>query len=260
MSEFVPGAELSRRLYDEVVRPILGARFPGLPHSAALLGRGSEVLGFDDEMSTDHDWKPRVLVFLAEQDEPRHGAEVREALQRDLPPTFAGHPIDYEVHTVRGYFRQQLELDIDRDIEPRDWLTLPGARAAHVHLGGGLPRRGGPAGSAGPSGLLPPRRLAVPADHRLVARPPGDEPGRQSRSRGRRAGLLADRVASRGGPHAARLPDGTAVRAVLEMVRNGLLTPRVWLGADARPVESRPRGGLAGPRSCPDDGVREAGR
>ncbi|HET7196051.1 MAG TPA: DUF4037 domain-containing protein [Nocardioides sp.] len=124
-SKFVSGAELSRRLYEEVVQPVLSARFPDLPHSAALLGRGSEVLGFDDEMSTDHDWKPRVLLFIAEDDEPRHGADVREALQRELPPTFASHPIDYEVHTVRGYLRQQLELDLDRDIEPRDWLTLP---------------------------------------------------------------------------------------------------------------------------------------
>jgi hypothetical protein len=125
MSTFVPGAELSRRLYDEVVRPVLRARFPDLPHSAALLGRGSEVLGFDDEMSADHDWKPRALVFLSEEDEPRHGAEVREVLQRSLPATFAGQPTESEVHTVRGYLRQQLELDIDRDIEARDWLTLP---------------------------------------------------------------------------------------------------------------------------------------
>jgi hypothetical protein len=69
--------------------------------------------------------KPRVLVFLAEQDEPRHGAKVREALQRELPPAFAGYPTGFEVYTVGGYLRQQLELDIDRDIEPRDWLTLP---------------------------------------------------------------------------------------------------------------------------------------
>ncbi len=124
MSTFVPGAELSGRLYDEIVRPILNARFPDLPHSAALLGRGSEVLGFDDEMSTDHDWKPRAFIFLTEADEARHGVEVRKALRRDLPQTFAGHAVDHEVHTVRGYVWQQLELDIDRDIEPRDWLTL----------------------------------------------------------------------------------------------------------------------------------------
>ncbi|CAN7344860.1 DUF4037 domain-containing protein [Terrabacter sp. LjRoot27] len=125
MSTFVPGAELSRRLYDEVVHPVMRARFRDLPHSAALLGRGSEVLGFDDEMSTDHDWKPRALVFLTEADEARRGDEVRKALERDLPATFAGHPTAHEVHTVRGYVLQQLELDIARDIEPRDWLTLP---------------------------------------------------------------------------------------------------------------------------------------
>jgi hypothetical protein len=76
-------------------------------------------------MSTDHDWKPRALIFLAEEDERRLGAEVRAALQRDLPATFAGRPTGHAVHTVRGYLRQQLELDIDHDIEPRDWLTLP---------------------------------------------------------------------------------------------------------------------------------------
>ncbi|MDC5695792.1 DUF4037 domain-containing protein [Intrasporangium calvum] len=125
MSTFVAGAELSRRWYVEVVQPVLRARFPGLPHAAALLGRGSEVLGFDDEMSTDHDWRPRVLLFLTEEDEEARGDEVRAALRRGVPPTFAGRPVHAEVHTVRGYVRQQLELDLDRDIQPRDWLTLP---------------------------------------------------------------------------------------------------------------------------------------
>jgi hypothetical protein len=62
MPSFVPGLELSRNFYHELVRPILDVDFPGLLYSAALLGRGSEVLGFDDEMSTDHDWKLRVLL------------------------------------------------------------------------------------------------------------------------------------------------------------------------------------------------------
>jgi hypothetical protein len=54
VSAFISGLELSRQFYQEAVRPILVAAFPGLPHSAALLSRGSEVLGFDDEMSSDH--------------------------------------------------------------------------------------------------------------------------------------------------------------------------------------------------------------
>ncbi len=63
MAAVVSGLELSRQFYSEAVRPILDARFSSLPHSAALLGRGSEVLGYDDEMSTDHDWKPRPALL-----------------------------------------------------------------------------------------------------------------------------------------------------------------------------------------------------
>lgn len=124
MARFVPGAELSRQLYFEAVRPVLRATFPQLPHAAALLGRGSEVLGFDDEMSTDHDWNARALIFLAAEDERRDGDEIRDVLRLHLPQTFAGHPVHHEVHTVRGYVQEQLGLDLDREIEPRDWLTL----------------------------------------------------------------------------------------------------------------------------------------
>ena len=125
MAEFVGGLELSRLFYGEAVRPILDARFPGLAHGAALLGRGSEVLGFDDEMSTDHDWKPRVLVFLTEHDHVRHGADVDAVLRRELPSRFRDRPVDHKIHSVRGYFIEQLDVDVGGEITPRDWLTLP---------------------------------------------------------------------------------------------------------------------------------------
>lgn len=124
MTAFVPGLELSRQFYDELVRPIVDARYPGLPHSAALLGRGSEVLGFDDKMSTDHDWKPRVLLFLRAEDRARHGGDLSDLLRREAP-TFRGHRADHEIHTVRGYFRKQLAVDVAGEIEARDWLTFP---------------------------------------------------------------------------------------------------------------------------------------
>ena len=63
VSGFVPGVRLAGEFHAEVVRPLLEAEFPGLPYAAALIGAGSEVLGFDTERSTDHDWGPRLLVF-----------------------------------------------------------------------------------------------------------------------------------------------------------------------------------------------------
>jgi hypothetical protein len=125
VSAFVHGLDLSRRFYQDVVRPILDAKFPGLPHGAGLLGRGSEVLGFDDKMSTDHDWKPRVLIFLREDDQARNVDAVSDSVRRELPPSFGGRPVDLEIHTVRNYFLQQLDVDVDAEIEARDWLTFP---------------------------------------------------------------------------------------------------------------------------------------
>ena len=135
MSAFVPGLELSRRFYLEAVRPILAAEFPSVRHSAALLGRGSEVLGFDDEMSGDHNWEPRVLLFVRDDDQARHGEAIAETLRQQVPPRFADRPTDYGIHTVRGYFLDQLDFDVDREIEARDWLTLPEQRLRMITAG-----------------------------------------------------------------------------------------------------------------------------
>lgn len=135
MDAFVAGLELSRQLYHDLVRPVLDLRFPGLLHSAALLGRGSEVLGFDDEMSTDHDWKSRVLLFLREEDLVLHGDEVDEVLRRELPSSFRDRPVGYEIHTVREYFLEQLGLDLDGEIQAHDWLTFPEQRLRMLTAG-----------------------------------------------------------------------------------------------------------------------------
>ncbi|HTE72562.1 MAG TPA: DUF4037 domain-containing protein [Actinomycetes bacterium] len=120
----VSGQELSRRYYQDEVRPALDAAFPGLRHSAALLGRGSEVLGYDDEMSRDHDWGPRVLLFLRDDDDEAHGDALRQTLQLELPARFPDRPAHHSVHTVRGYLRDQLAVDVDSELDARDWLTL----------------------------------------------------------------------------------------------------------------------------------------
>ena len=129
MQDVVSGQELSRRFYEDQVRPALDAAFPGLPHAAALLGRGSEVLGYDDEMSQDHDWGARVLLFLRDDDHDGHGDEVRELLGQEPPARLGYARTDVAVHTVRGYLWDQLAVDIgadmDRELDARDWLTLP---------------------------------------------------------------------------------------------------------------------------------------
>ncbi|HEV2863355.1 MAG TPA: DUF4037 domain-containing protein [Pyrinomonadaceae bacterium] len=146
---FIKGLELSRLFFREAVGPILDEDFPGLRYAAALLGTGSEVLGFDTEMSADHGWGPRLDLFYAEEDYDKADA-VSDALARRLPHRFRGYPTSFaepdptdngvqhliqkdagpvrhkiEPMTVRGFFLGYLAFDIEGDIEPADWLTFP---------------------------------------------------------------------------------------------------------------------------------------
>jgi hypothetical protein len=118
----VSGLELCRRFYDEVVRHVVG-----VPHRAGLMGRGSEVLGFDDEMSTDHNCEARVLLFVED------GVELR----LDVPDTFEGRPALVKVHTLREYFLDMMGFDLEADLTPGDWLTFPES-ILRQHTAGGV--------------------------------------------------------------------------------------------------------------------------
>jgi hypothetical protein len=91
---FLPGRELSAAFYAEHVLPLLD-NVGGAPvHSAALLGTGSEVLGFDTERSTDHAWGPRLQVFLRTEDSAA-AADLARLLDDRLPESFRGFPVRY---------------------------------------------------------------------------------------------------------------------------------------------------------------------
>jgi hypothetical protein len=152
---FVAGRELSRRFYAESVRPLLDERFAGLPHAAALVGDGSDVLGYDSPMSTDHGWGPTVTLFLPEAEASRAPA-IRVLLADRLPPSFLGYPTRFVTHpddpgtemmaadglldpvrttTVRSFARRQLGWDPCGSLEPADWLSIPSQQLLSVTAG-----------------------------------------------------------------------------------------------------------------------------
>src|SRR5262249_25138712 len=81
----VRGLELSRLFYRDAVEPLLRRHFGRVTHTAALIGTGSEVLGFDTERSADHDWGPRLQLFLGPDDADRHGEAITAMLAERLP-------------------------------------------------------------------------------------------------------------------------------------------------------------------------------
>ena len=160
MTNFIPGLELSRLYYEEAVRPILDRHYPGLAHSAALMGSGSEVLGFDTEMSADHGWGPRAIVFLSEADQARLADEIRDTFGNELPFTFRGYstnfepspddpatymlrpaaalPIRHRVHvtTLQAYMLSYTGADLSDETTLMDWLTVPEQKLRALVAGG----------------------------------------------------------------------------------------------------------------------------
>jgi Domain of unknown function (DUF4037) len=150
----VRGLELSRRFYSDAVRPILGEQFPNLDHAAALIGYGSEVLGYDDARSQDHEWGPRVQLFLREP-APR---ELHRVLAEELPIAFAGFPTNFEpteepgtmrtaavnagpvAHRVESlvlgdYLVSRLGVDPLLEFTVADWLATPAQRLLEITAG-----------------------------------------------------------------------------------------------------------------------------
>jgi hypothetical protein len=153
----VNGIALARQLWADAVEPILSRRFPELEAAAALLGYGSEVLGFDDEVSQDHHWGPRVLLFVREADLTRAG-EVGDALADELPLEVAGVPTNFgpphpdgsrmplaiergpvdhrvEVHTVSAFMRSEIGFDPLEGVAVADWLVTPTQQLLRVTAG-----------------------------------------------------------------------------------------------------------------------------
>ena len=143
MTDFIPGLDLNELFYHEIVAPLLKRNFPDLPYSTALLGWGSDVLGYDDTQSRDHNWGLRFQIFLSKEDFEQYSASINNALEEQLPVEFYGHPTAFEIvvpeeargnvksrkhnldlETIEGFFTRYLGCDPDEEPAVADWLTF----------------------------------------------------------------------------------------------------------------------------------------
>src|ERR1700681_2579794 len=95
MRRFISGRALNRLYYRDAVAPIISSDFPELRYAAALIGPGSDVLGYDSERSTDHEWGPRLMLFLDDEDRAAIGSQITGVLARHLPTTFRGYSTSF---------------------------------------------------------------------------------------------------------------------------------------------------------------------
>ncbi|NLX03752.1 MAG: DUF4037 domain-containing protein [Phycisphaerae bacterium] len=130
------GLELSERYFLDCGLPILQTHFPHLVDrmAAGLISCGSEVAGFDDEISRDHNWGPRFILFLSADDQARFGHQVQETLNRELPREYSGASVHRTgrqfptapapVTTPEESCRFNTGFPTAPDSD-RDWLAIP---------------------------------------------------------------------------------------------------------------------------------------
>ena len=145
--EFIPGVKLNESFYNDVVRNLIEDSFPDLQYSIGRLGKGSDVLGYDTEMSTDHDWGVRLELFLKESDFVKYSDVVSKVLSERLPSCFQGYsthftrasptdswvmhphtdgPINHriEFYTIRSFFERRIGFNPHETPTPADWLVF----------------------------------------------------------------------------------------------------------------------------------------
>lgn len=85
------GLELAEKYYEAYGRKMIEENFPEIRDqiAAGLVGQGSECLGFDDEISMDHDYGPSFCIWLPKDIYQTYGAKLQEAYQ-NLPQEFMG--------------------------------------------------------------------------------------------------------------------------------------------------------------------------
>ena len=125
---------------------MLAKSMPGLRYAAGRLGSGSDVLGFDDVMSRDHDWGCRLTLLV---DEPDRDAvpQISGLLEEKLPESYRGFPVRFpvtwepsrahkvEVSTVAGFAASRLGIDPTGQMSAVDWLVLTGQSVLEVTAG-----------------------------------------------------------------------------------------------------------------------------
>lgn len=94
MGEFVKGMQLCERFFHDHAKTMIESKFPDLQYSAGLIGYGSDVLGYDDVISTDHMWGPRFYLFLNEVDMDKK-EEIFCTLSKNLPCLYEGYGVNF---------------------------------------------------------------------------------------------------------------------------------------------------------------------
>jgi hypothetical protein len=146
MVEFIPGVIFAKQYYEEVVRDLIEDSFPNVPYSIGRMGQGSDVLGYDDTISTDHAWGTWLELFLSASDFTTYSKRIYKMLGENLPSSFKSHSTHWDqspegswvedthsegfinhridIHTIQSFFERHIGFNPHETPTPADWLVF----------------------------------------------------------------------------------------------------------------------------------------
>lgn len=141
------GLKLCREYFESCGRPMLKQleeRYPALKGqlAAGLVGQGSECLGFDDNLSEDHDFGPSFCIWMPEILYREYGSICQEAYDT-LPKEFAGFPARQVTAfgqgrigalSIEGFYYSLLGRDNAPDSN-MEWMWLAESRLSQATNG-----------------------------------------------------------------------------------------------------------------------------
>ncbi len=138
------GLDISREFYARYGKKMLEEQFGEVKNriAAGLAGEGSECLGFDDEISRDHDFDAGFCLWITAEDEREFGFRLERAYAK-LPREFMGlkkspvSPVGGNRHgviTIEDFYTRHLGAPNAPDTVER-WLYTPTASLAAASSG-----------------------------------------------------------------------------------------------------------------------------
>lgn len=128
------GLELAEKYYEAYGRQMLDDQFADMKGqtAAGLVGYGSECLGFDDDISKDHDYGPSFCIWLPRKIYKEYGVRMQAAYDA-LPREFMGFAGRMEEEQGKGRvgvlcLEDFYEEMIGRSSVPQtemEWLAIP---------------------------------------------------------------------------------------------------------------------------------------
>lgn len=119
-------------------------KYPNLAYTAALLGYGSDVLGLDTEISMDHNWGPRLQLFVNDKNLI---PELNNYFSFELPFLYKNFPVNFskagydgtsrmeftdkkpinhliEITTFEDYLKNRYSINKTNNFIYKDWLDF----------------------------------------------------------------------------------------------------------------------------------------